>query len=277
MTEEMVVDPEEQQVESEEEIEVAEPVEDTEAEIEEESTEDEELVVTFGEEETPPQEDRQAPSWVKELRQKHREQTKRNKQLEQELEKYKQSQVKTPEKPTLASCDYDEIEFERKLNEYNNAMVEVNKQKEVQQQEEQKHQEEWQNTLNTYAKQKESLKVKDYEEAEATVEDEFDVNQQAMLLNATQNPALVVYALGKNTKALNELSGIKDPVKFAASIARMETTLKTNRRRRPAPAPDEKLSGSGSIVGGNLDKLRAEAARTGDYSKVIKYKKQMAK
>jgi hypothetical protein len=57
------------------------------------------------------------------------------------------------------------------------------------------------------------------------------------MLQGADNPALVVYALGKNPKKAKELSEIKDPVKFAFAVAKLEKELKvTNRRAAPHPS-----------------------------------------
>lgn len=97
-----------------------------------------------------------------------------------------------------------------------------------------------------------------------------------MLIAGCENPALVVYALGKNPKKAKELAEIKDPVKFAFAVAKLETQLKVNRK---TPPPVMKtVSGTGPVSGSvdsTLERLREEAARTGDMSKVFKYKQQL--
>jgi hypothetical protein len=55
--------------------------------------------------------------------------------------------------------------------------------------------------------------------------------------------------------------------------------LKIN-KRKPKTAPEKTIKGTGSISGtvdSNLDRLRAEAERTGDYSKVMQYKRKKRK
>ena len=84
-----------------------------------------------------------------------------------------------------------------------------------------------------------------------------------------------VYALGKNPKKLAELASIKDPVRFAVAVAKLETQLKVS-TRKPPPPPPKITSGSAPVSGSvdsTLERLRAEAERTGDYTKVIQYKR----
>jgi hypothetical protein len=135
---------------------------------------------------------------------------------------------------------------------------------------------EWKQKLEGYQSAKATLKVRDYDEAEDVVQDAFTVTQQGMILQGAENPALLVYALGKNPKRAKELASIKDPVKFAFAVARLETQLKVTKRKATSK-PEPKVSGTGRISGAvdsTLERLRAEAERTGDYSKVFQYKKQ---
>jgi hypothetical protein len=58
----------------------------------------------------------------------------------------------------------------------------------------------WQAKLDGYGKAKAELRVKDFEDAEAVAQELFNVTQQGVMLQGADNPALVVYALGKNPK-----------------------------------------------------------------------------
>jgi len=119
--------------------------------------------------------------------------------------------------------------------------------------------------------------VKDFEEAEAVVQEAFNVTQQGVVLQGAENPALVIYAIGKNQKKLKELSDIKDPVKFAFAVARLEKELKVTSRKSAAPQPERIVSGTGRVSGAvdsTLERLRDEAAKTGNMTKVIQYKQQ---
>ena len=120
------------------------------------------------------------------------------------------------------------------------------------------------------------MKVRDYDFAEDVVQDTLSVMQQGMIVQGAENPALLVYALGKNPKKAKELASITDPVKFAFAVAKLETNLKVTSRKASAK-PEKKISGTGrpsGSVDNTLDRLRADAEKTGDYSKVFQYKKQ---
>jgi hypothetical protein len=120
------------------------------------------------------------------------------------------------------------------------------------------------------------LKVRDYEESEAFAQDNLTVTQQGIIIQGSDNPALIIYALGKNTKRAKELASINDPVKFAFAVAKLETQLKVT-TRKASTAPERTIANGGGRLSGaidsTLDRLRAEALQTGDLSKVMAYKR----
>lgn len=255
---------------------------------EEESSEEEDdedgVIVTIGDEKPPveDEEEKTAPKWVKDLRKQTKEQAKRIRELEQEREAAKSSAVpKVPElgpKPTLDDCDYDAEEFETRLTAWHDRKRQVEQAKADEQKQIEAQQQEWQGRLTTYAKAKEGLKVRDFDDAESTVLSTLSVTQQGIIVQGADNSALVVYALGKNPAKAKELAGITDAVKFAFAIAKLETQLKVQAKSKSAPAPEGKIRGGGAAISGsvdsNLERLRAEAEKTGDYSKVTQYRKQ---
>ena len=252
---------------------------DTEADLDDD---EDGVVVTIGDEKPPveDEEEKTAPKWVKDLRKQTKEQAKRIRELEQEAAVKAAPAIKTPElgpKPTLEDSDWDAEDFEVKLTEWHDRkrQVEQDKAKAVEQQEVQ--QKEWQGRLDTYAKAKESLKVRDFDDAESTVLNTLNQTQQGIIVQGADNSALVVYALGKNPAKAKELAGITDAVKFAFAIAKLETQLKVQAKSKSAPPPEGKMRGGSAPISGsvdsNLERLRADAEKSGDYSKVTAYRK----
>jgi hypothetical protein len=245
-------------------------------------TEEDSVVVTIGEESPTSEEDEsRAPEWVRELRKTNREKDRRIREQEQELAKLRsagQSQtVEVGAKPTLEGCDYDEAKFEADLTAWHQRKQAVADQEREKEAKREAGQKAWQTTLDTYSKLKSELKVKDYEEVEALAQDTFNVTQQGVILSGAENPAVVIYALGKNPKKAKELASIADPVKFAFAVAKLETQLKVT-PRKAAPPPEGTVRGSASIAGtvdSTLARLRADAEKTGDLSKVVAYKAQL--
>ncbi|MGD2065752.1 MAG: hypothetical protein PVI43_01100, partial [Candidatus Bathyarchaeota archaeon] len=215
----------------------------------------------------------------KKLRQEIRDRNKRIKELEAELGKTKPKEEMPTlgAKPTLESCDYDESEYESKLDSW---YVEKRKhdEKQAEIEAEQKEAEKaWENTLNNYTEKREAINRDDFEDAELVVMESLSETQQGMILQGAKNPAALVYALGKNPSKAKELSEIKDPVKFAWAASQLEGAMKTT-RRKPQTKPEKTVIGTGSLSGTTdkqLEKLRAEAAKTGDYSKVRAYKSKL--
>lgn len=259
--------------------EVVEESAEVEAEESQEESEADEVVVTIGDEPQPEEEEaKAAPQWVRDLRKADREKTKRIRELESQLEQNK-PKAEVPAlgaKPTLEGCDYDAEVFEKQYDAWVERKRKIDEAQSAKQREEEEKQKEWQTKLDAYATSKESLRVKDYEDAEEVILGTLAEQQQAIIVAYAENPALVVYALGKNPKKAQELSAIKDPVKFAIHVSKLESQLKVQ-SRKPSTQPERVPSGTApksGAVDGHLDRLRAEAEKTGDYSKVSAYKRQ---
>jgi hypothetical protein len=272
MNEKAEIDDSEVEVE-EEEIVVSEPVD----EVETEDTE--EVVVSIGEEAPPPEEQTQAPEWVRELRKTNRELQRQNRELQNKLQTTVQTETKPVVlgvKPKLEDHDYDADKFEAALADWFERKRQADEASARQEAEVMNQQKAWKAKLDGYGKAKAELRVKDFEDAEAVALELFNITQQGVMLQGADNPALVVYALGKNPKKAKELSDIKDPVKFAFAVAKLEKELKVT-NRRAAPAPERIVSGTGrssGAVDSTLERLREEAARTGNMTKVIQYRAQ---
>ena len=272
MSTKAVIEDDEIEVE-EEETEVSEIVD------EEESEDTEEVVVSIGEEAPPPEEQTQAPEWVRELRKTNRELQRQNRELQGKLQSTAQTETKPVvlgKKPSLEDHDYDSEKYELALSNWFDQKRQVEDINAKQEAEVMNQQKAWQSKLDGYGKAKAELRVKDYEDAEAVAQELFSITQQGVVLQGADNPALVIYALGKNPKKAKELSDIKDPVKFAFAVAKLEKELKVT-NRKAAPPPERIVSGTGRVSGAvdsTLERLREDAARTGNMTKVIQYKQQ---
>jgi hypothetical protein len=246
-----------------------------------------ELAVQFGDEAAPASEDQElnsAPQWVKELR-------KSNRELQRQLRAYeaKEKTQQAPQatqaptlgpKPKLEEFDYDETKFDAALEKWYETKRQVDKVKEEAEAQERARQEAAQARLNGYIGEAKELRVKDFQDVESEVVGALSVEQQGILLAGADKPALLVYALGRNPAKLKSLASINDPVRFAFAAAKLESQLKVTSRNAPKPAPEQRVSASGGapVSGGSqqtLERLREEAARTGDMTKVIAYKRQL--
>ena len=271
MNQKAVIEDNEFEVE-EEEVEISEIVDG------EETEDTEEVVVSIGEEAPPPEEHTPAPEWVKELRKTNRELQRQNRELQGRLQAAppETKPVVIGNKPKLEDHDYDADKYEEALTDWFDRKRQADEVNAKQEAEVMNQQKAWQAKLDGYGKAKAELRVKDFEDAEEVAQQVFSITQQGVLLQGADNPALVVYALGKNPAKAKELAEIKDPVKFAFAVAKLEKDLKVTNRRQ-APAPERIISGTGrssGAVDSTLERLRADAERTGNMTKVIAYKAQ---
>lgn len=244
---------------------------------EDQEGDDNEVIVSIGEDAPPPDEQAHAPGWVKELRKANREKEKRIRELEAKLTQTTEKKpVALGAKPKLEDFDYDADKFESALTDWFERKRQADTEANKLQQAEQAQKQAWQEKLEGYGKAKAELKVRDFEDAEAVAQELFNITQQGVVLQGADNPALVIYALGKNPKKAAELAKIEDPVKFAFAVAKLEKELKVT-NRKAAPAPERMISSTGRVSGAvdsTLERLREEAARTGNMTKVIQYKAQ---
>lgn len=269
----------------EQEQEEEEDGQDGEEQGDDESQDDGGLVVTIGDEaEAEDEEEKAAPSWVKELRKSHRETQRENRELKAKLQQAAAPQQKAPEvgkKPTLEDCDYDGDKFEQELTAWHDRKRNADQAAKQQEDEQKAQQQAWEGRLNSYTTAKAELKVKDFEDAEEVTTGLFSEVQRAIIIDAADNPALVIYALGKNPAKAKELAAITSHTKFLREISRLEDTkLKVQNGKKP-PAPERTVSGTGKLSGvtggsdATLERLRAEAEKTGDMSKVVAYKREL--
>ncbi len=240
-----------------------------------------ELVVTIGDEKPESEElPASAPQWVKDLRKSDREKAKRIRELEAQLGGGSKERKQIGPKPKLADYDYDEGKHEAALNAWYDAKREADKAERDAADAQAAQQREWDSRLQGHEKAKGALKVKDYDEAEEAVREALDTTQIGVLIGGADNSALLMYALAKNPKQLKALAAIKDPVKYAFAIAKLETKLNTT-KRRPATQPEGSVArsntGAARESNATLEKLRAQAEKTGDYTKVNEYKRKLRK
>jgi hypothetical protein len=276
---------EEEVLETPEIEEVEQPEVETPVEEEAQTAEDEgEEEVSIGFEDEP-EEESDSPDdspTIKRIRERNREVNKRNRELERELAELRAGSVQAKPalgpKPTLESCDWDEEKFEAALDTWKSEQAEAQAQTERAEEGKRKVLESYNRDLEAYKTRQRSLGVADYEEAEAVVVGALNLEQQAVALQAANDPAALVYALSKSPAKLSELAKIDNPWKLAAAIARMEGSVKVVTRKK-APNIDRPVKGSASMQSLTQDeqlaKLEKEADATGDRTKLIAYKRSL--
>ena len=253
-----------------------------EAEAADEDAIEDEVEVSIGDNPVQAEEPKQAaPAWVRELRRRERELQREVRELRAKAQAPQQDETKPPAlgaKPKLEDHDYDAEKFEAALAAWFERKRQADEHAAKQRQAEEQQKQAWQARLDAYGKAKASLRVRDYDDAEASVTETLNVTQQGIIVSGAENPALVTYAIGKDPAKLKELAAISDPVKFAFAVAKLETQLKVN-PRKPAAAPEVIVKSTTRLAGGShdqvLERLREEADKTGDLTKVIAYKAKL--
>lgn len=246
-----------------------------------EKDDEEEVVITVGDEETEP-EDIKAPGWVKDVRLQNRELKRKLRELESVQKTHKSDSVDDPgPEPNLSDpdIDYDSEIYSNKFKNWHNKTQLKEKAVKEKADTDKKSQDDWNSILSNYGKKKNNLKVKDFEDSEALVQEILSETQIGIILDGADDPAKVVYAIGKDSKRAKTLAAITSPVKFAVAMAKLENSLKIT-KRKPAPPPSSLPNGSaigGKNIDKKLDKLYLDAAKSGDMSKVRSYKKSMKK
>jgi len=240
-----------------------------------------EVTVSIGDEPDPQaEEERKAPQWVRELRKADREKTRRIKELEAKLATpaTETKPVTLGPEPKIEDFDFDTEKFKVALKRWFEDKHRADEAERQRQAEAKAQEDAWKATLGNYESQKAELKVSDFQEAELETQNALSVVQQGIVVQGAKNPALVVYAIGKNPAKRKELAAITDPVKFAFAVANLEAQLKVT-PRKTKPEPERVISGASRSLSATTDshlaRLEAEADKTGDRSKIVSYKRQL--
>lgn len=276
----------EREDEVEVELEPVDPVEGEETETEPNETEEvegdepeDELEISFGDEAAPASQGTNS-DLVKHLRQVNRDQA-------DKLAKYERGEVTPPtqpqkievgDKPTLETCDYDEAKFETELDAWKELKRQADEADARASEQARTEQARFGKKLETFAAGKTALKVKDFDAAETAVVSTLSQVQQAIVIEAADDSAKLIYALGRHPEKLKTLSAISNPIEFTKALVKLEGQLKVTQRTRTPPDPDRPLRGSAPIsqkTDKTLERLEKEAERTGDRSAVIRHKRQL--
>lgn len=271
----MADEPRDEDVETLELTEEADEQAETDKGGDEESPEDdgdeEEVVVSFdGEDATADQPN--DSSVIRQLRQELKE-ARRQAQEAQRASSAK-PKIEIGDKPTLEGCDYDQEVFEREYEGWRQRKEQAEAETQQEQAQAEEAQRAWQGDLQAYQAKKQALAIPDFDDAEELVTGKLSQVQQAVLVKAAADPAAMIYALSRNPGKLDEFARVKDPIKLAAMVARMEGKVQVVKRKK-APALDRAATGTATTLPNadkELEKLEKEAGRTGDRTKLIRYK-----
>ena len=186
----------------------------------------------------------------------------------------KEPEIKVPDKPTLESCDFDAEEYEKKYDEWHQTKLKADSFGQKAKARQEKQGKDWQTRVDGYVSAKKSFPKSDYVEAESIVSGILTPAQQTILVARSCNPTQLVYALSKSKNKLKELAELDDDLlAFSYEVAQLDHQMKT----KSQPKPETRVTTGRTPTLGNdasLNRLRSEAEKTGDYSKVLQYKKK---
>lgn len=232
-----------------------------------------------------------APTWVKELRKNSKEMKRELKRRDAELEELRQRVannqsepvhqtpvvVQEPVYPTLESVDWDEDKHREAVAEYTKQYARFERHKEEQQKTEQMRVLELQSRLETYKQKRQSVKLKDFAQAEGRAIKQLPSLVQDMILESIDdNPELVVYAIGKNPKLLEFLKTEKNPARIAAKLGWISGKAQIAPRAKQRVETEPQVRGGGASTH-HLDKLHQEAQTSGDWTEYFAAKRKINK
>lgn len=241
-----------------------------------------EVVISLGDPAQEPEPEVSGTGLLKQLRKQKLHDDKRIRKLEAELQEIRaakgggEAQQRDPgPQPKMddPDVDFDPDLYAAKLLKWHEAKRAVDEAKAQAEKADRDAREAFEAKRQRYHEGIKALPVRDAEEAHDAVSVALNQTQQGIILHAADEPHKLVYALARNPTELERISKISDPVLFAREIGRLETKVQTT-TRKPATQPETKVKAGGTTISRNatLDKLRAEAERTGDYTEVRKFK-----
>ena len=118
------------------------------------------------------------------------------------------------------------------------------------------------------------LNRSDFTQQQNVVSAALTHEQQVILLQKTKETAALVYGLGKNPAKLRALAALTDPLDFHAALLDVERSMKINDKRKPPNPPESVVrgnSGGAVLKDRTLERLEAQADKTGDRTPVQKY------
>lgn len=232
---------------------------------------DDEVLVSFeGEGDAPSPSEQPDNSVIRELRARNRELAR---ELEAKSRQQEPPKIEVGEKPTLEGSDFDTDKFEADYEAWQVRKAQAERQNAEALRAQQQQNEAWNTRVAEVGNQFAGLKAKDLPQALEEVQSAFSDTQQAVLTWAPTNSALVTLYLGRNPAKAAELAKISNPIVLAAELARLEGKLTVTKRNSPPP-PEQIVRGSAPLSAGAdkvLERLEAEAQRTGDRTKVVQY------
>lgn len=210
---------------------------------------------------------------VKHLRNQLRDSQRRNADLTRAVPK-----VEAGPKPDLwEDCEGDADKYDAAIDAWKDRKTAADTQAQTIQDSDTKRQTDYNGDLEVYRVKKAAMARPDFDDAEGNVTSSLSNQMQALIVTGADDPAKVIYAIGKSPAKLAELAEITNPIKFLAAIIKLESKITMTSKRRPAD-PERVVSGSASLTTSkdtHLAKLEKLADASGNRTDVIAYRRKM--
>lgn len=245
---------------------------DQELDQEEQQGEDqeEESLIGFADEEGAEEEETPV---IKRLREQNRELAKKLRQRNALQNDDADPEPVVPEEPSIEDFDFDPDRFATANRAYNKAKDDHREWERREDQRKSTRSQQQDDRARKIEQQKSALGVRDFDARASEVKDRLSDAQLAILIEGADNPAQMIYALGRSPTRLEMLAGEENMAKFAVAVGRLEKDIKVS-KKAPAPVESGRVRGAtASLAVGDkeLERLEKEAERTGDRSKIVAY------
>lgn len=185
--------------------------------------------------------------------------------------------------PTMEDedVDFDADKFKVKYKAWIDTKVKADQVEETTKQAQRQQQTQWETRLSAVDKAASSMKFRAAEDANEVFDEVFSVMQRGIILDTPDDPktsAMLRQVLGANPAIAKKLAAIQHPGKFIFALKDIVDKMKTA-PRRTAPVPEREVKSSttgAAAVDSQIERLRGEARKSGDYSKVAAYNRQLA-
>lgn len=209
-----------------------------------------------------------APEWVKKIREENRELKRQHREWQQQQGQSQQQVL--PERPLLEDYDYEDDDYYQALEAWMQTKAQYDAQIQAETAKYQKYDDVYKQAVDEI-----KARIPNYNEIEQSIVDALPVQRQAMIKMMTDNPARMVVALNNSPAKLQALAELDD-MQFAKQIVLMEANMANTKRNPNKPKPtSHKLEGGAGGGDRQLEKLEAEADKTGDRSKIHAYKRKI--
>lgn len=268
------------EVETENDTENSEDDDHENGDVETEEGDDSEQEFYFGDEklDSPTSEEAKDPALVKHLRSTIKEKDRELKELRRLSTQPAQQQPVIAQPPVMPKLtdpgiDYDEDLLQEKLEQWAKDNDQYKEQQRVIKQQQEMLNEQLKAKVTNYQQRVKSLKVRGFADAEQIVREEIPVSIQDTILLEAEKPEMVVLALGRNAELRKQLAETTNPVALGRLLERIESKAKTMPKAKTNAATTPEVRGSNGAVINNLDKLKAKALETGDWTPYFAAKK----